>query len=68
MEAKLPTEDGGRKGASLPTNPASHCEDPESNEGDAAISPMDSDNVQFYDEPVGEKKYFVYILTNLDDS
>jgi len=30
-----------------------HCEDPECIEGDAAISPMDSGNVTFYDQPVG---------------
>ena len=44
------------------TNPVCHCEDPESNEGDAAISPIDSDNYIFYDEPMGEKKYFTTAL------
>ena len=51
-----------------PTSPACHCEDPESHEGDAAISPVDSDNILFYDGPMGEKKYFVYILTNLHNT
>ena len=45
-----------------------HCEDPESNEGDAAISPIDSGKVIFYDEPMGGKIYFVYILTNLHNT
>ena len=30
-----------------------------------AISPMDSDDATFYDEPMEEKIYFVYIMTNL---
>jgi len=33
-----------------------------------AISPIYSGNVIFYDEPMGEKKYFVYILTNLHNT
>ena len=33
-----------------------------------AISPIDSGKIIFYDEPMGEKKYFVYILTNLHNT
>jgi len=35
---------------------------------DAAISPLDSDKGIFYDEGMGEKLYFVYILTNLHNT
>lgn len=30
-----------------------------------AISPIDSGNVIFFDEPMGKKKSFVYIMTDL---
>jgi putative endonuclease len=35
---------------------------------DEAISLIDSDNVIFYDEHMGEKIYFVYVMTNLHNT
>jgi len=39
-----------------------HCEEPESNEEDAAISPIDSGKISFYGEPIGKKMDFEYLL------
>jgi len=37
-------------------------------ENDEAISPVDCGDVIFYDEHMGEKIYFVYIMTNLHNT